>query len=154
MHLWGGSHDLKTPLETQNWLLEHRRKADLSLSRMETFMWDTASENYMLALWSYCENLPFLASDHLFAACVGEQTHKCAPRQCHTSSAWVSYADTSVCVQIHIMTHPHTITLHPREQCQSWFTIATNIQLDTFSTRPLWILHNYISEDVFCQCAR
>lgn len=59
MHLWGGSHDLKTPLETQKLLLEHRRKADLSQSCMETFMWDTASENYMLALGSYCENLPF-----------------------------------------------------------------------------------------------
>lgn len=38
MHLWGGSLDLKTPLEIQNLLLEHRRKIDLSLSHMETFM--------------------------------------------------------------------------------------------------------------------
>lgn len=59
-----------------------------------------------------------------------------------------------MCAWIHIITRPHTITFHHREQCQSRFTIGINIQLDTFFTRPLWILHNYIFEDVFCKCAR
>lgn len=55
----------------------------------------------MLALQSYCENLLFLASDHLFAARVSEQIYKYTARQCHTSSVCVSYADTHVCINIH-----------------------------------------------------
>lgn len=83
------------------------RKTDLSLSHMETFMKDVASKNDMLALQSYCENLPFLASNHLFAACVREQIHKYAPRQCHTSSVCISYADTYVCMNTHHYTPTH-----------------------------------------------